>query len=135
MVSAVLPQPAQRAKVLIRYNTGNRGRSSVSNEVKPSLSRQPSLPAMAGQLERGWSVVRRAAPVLGLALLVLIWEMVSLATAAASPSPRYNLAARCSATVLQQGPQRPGRWLERAELARALRASAWRRWSVFRSAS
>jgi nitrate/nitrite transport system permease protein len=89
---------------------------------------------MAGQLERGWSVVRRAAPVLGLALLVLIWEMVSLATAAASPSPRYNQAARCSATVLRKGPNDQGvGWNVLSSLAR--RASAWRRWSAFRSAS
>jgi nitrate/nitrite transport system permease protein len=90
---------------------------------------------MAGQLSVAglWSGV--SAPVLGLALLVLIWEMVSLATGSI-PTPRYTFARRSRAVqrpFCSKGPNDQGvGWNVLSAASARLRLAAV---SVFRSAS
>ena len=67
--------------------------AATANDLKhePVKSAQPAKLLLASWSLAGlWSGV--LPPVLGLALLVLIWEMVSLSTAGSIPTPRYTFS-------------------------------------------
>ena len=92
MVSAVFHNPLSERKtpdsIAIPATVAG---ASVPNEVKtePVKAAQPAKRWLASWSMAGlWSGV--LPPVLGLALLVLIWEMVSLGTAGSIPTPRYT---------------------------------------------
>ena len=97
MVSAVFHNPRSERKTPESIATppmiaGAAASIDIKNEpVKAVKSAQPAKRLLfSWSLDGLWSGV--LPPVLGLALLVLIWEMVSLGTAGSIPTPRATLA-------------------------------------------
>ena len=100
MVSAVFHNPRNERKTpdlvaAMAMAAGAAASNDVKNEPLKAINiTQPAKPVK--KLLESWSMAGLWSgvlpPVLGLALLVLIWEMVSLATAGSIPTPRTTLA-------------------------------------------
>ncbi|MEP6588239.1 MAG: nitrate ABC transporter permease [Polaromonas sp.] len=79
MVSAVFHSPLKTVPLVA---------SSVERSAKPSIAAVTATPATRPQRDFSALWLRILPPLLGLALLVLVWELVSMGTKASIPSPK-----------------------------------------------
>ena len=90
MVSAVFHNPLGTAEAAVNALPTN---MAVSPPPVRRIVKKPTPAAVAGkpQHDLSWLWLGCLPPVLGLGLLALVWELVSMGTAAAIPSPKDTL--------------------------------------------
>jgi len=87
MVSAVFHSPLEAAAEAGELASSAASASPAARRPRP---KRVTAPAMGSQAQRdlSWLWLGVLPPVLGLGLLALVWELVSMGTAAAIPSPK-----------------------------------------------
>ena len=92
MVSAVFHNPIEAATEAAETSaTAAAPPAAPAAPVRRPVPRKAALPAIQPARDLSWLWLGVLPPLLGLGLLALVWELVSMATSAAIPSPKDTL--------------------------------------------